>query len=134
MQGQPSLEGEWSGTIPFNNIEAIHTTMLPTGKVMFWQTWTDGTALWDPVTGEFSAMASPSVNIFCSGHAWLPDGKLLVVGGHSARVYRCPLEVETEAQPHRARGLYRRYSAERLAADVLFDYDGAKHWTTPSSR
>ena len=82
LHAQPSVEGQWSGTIPFNNIEAIHTTLLPTGKVMFWQTWTDSPALWDPSTGLFSDVTSPSINIFCSGHAWLPDGRLLVVGGH----------------------------------------------------
>lgn len=84
VYAQPSVEGQWSGTIPFNNIEAIHTTLLPTGKVMFWQTWTSSTTLWDPVTGQFSDMTSPSINIFCSAHAWLPDGRLLVVGGHIA--------------------------------------------------
>ena len=29
----------------------------------------------------------PSHNIFCSGHAWLPDGRLLVVGGQITATY-----------------------------------------------
>ena len=40
--------------------------------------------LWDPVTGQFdlpSPPPTPKHNIFCSGHAFLPDGRLLVAGG-----------------------------------------------------
>ena len=56
--------------------------MLPTGKVMFWQYDASSTGLWDPVTEQFSAADLPLHNPFCSGHAWLPDGRLLVAGGH----------------------------------------------------
>jgi hypothetical protein len=65
-------------------VEAIHTTLLPTGKVMFWQSWNTSTGLWDPATNQFSTPQHPpsAHNIFCSGHAWLPDGRLLVAGGH----------------------------------------------------
>ncbi len=40
-------------------------------------------ALWDIASGEVRErpMAEPH-NLFCSGHAHLPDGNLLVVGGH----------------------------------------------------
>ena len=65
-------------------IEAIHATMLPTGKVMVWQSWTQSVGLWDPETEQFSQPSLPDINIFCSSHAWLPDGRLMVVGGHIA--------------------------------------------------
>jgi hypothetical protein len=40
--------------------------------------------VWDPATGIFSVAGNaPSHNIFCAGHAWLPDGRLLVVGGQT---------------------------------------------------
>ncbi|MEM7624597.1 MAG: galactose oxidase-like domain-containing protein [Planctomycetota bacterium] len=82
LAAQPASEiGSWSGVVDWP-IEAIHSVMLPTGKVMVWQTWTDSIALWDPADGSFTDAANPNVNIFCSGHAWLPDGRLLVVGGH----------------------------------------------------
>jgi len=55
---------------------------LPTGKVLFWQTWTESTGLWDPVSNQFSTADVPLHNPFCAGHAWLADGRLLVVGGH----------------------------------------------------
>ena len=36
--------------------------------------------LWDPATGEFQKVPTPS-DMFCGGHAFLPDGKLLIAGG-----------------------------------------------------
>ncbi len=79
---QPASQvGDWTGVINWP-IEAIHATLLPTGKVMVWQTWTDSIALWDPATQQFTDAANPNVNIFCAGHAWLPDGRLMVIGGH----------------------------------------------------
>ncbi len=81
LHAQPSVEGEWSNTIPYNNLEAIHSTLLPTGKVLSWGFGGRNTSLWDPVDGEFTAVPRPAVDIFCAGHAWLPDGRLLVVGG-----------------------------------------------------
>jgi hypothetical protein len=48
--------------------------------------------LWDPATGQATATPQPTLtgpagtnaNLFCSGHAFLPDGRLLVAGGHLA--------------------------------------------------
>jgi len=79
LRAQPSIEGEWTEVIDWN-LEAIHTIMLPTGKTLVWQFGTSA-QLWDPVTELFSAVPTPDYNIFCAGHAWLPDGRLLVVGG-----------------------------------------------------
>ena len=47
-------------------------------------TWRESVGLWDPETGAFSAAAIPSYNAFCSGHAFLADGRLMVAGGHIA--------------------------------------------------
>ncbi|MGH3767794.1 MAG: galactose oxidase-like domain-containing protein [Pseudonocardiaceae bacterium] len=44
--------------------------------------------IWDPSTGESTPTPQPKradgtgINLFCAGHAFLPDGRLLVVGGH----------------------------------------------------
>lgn len=85
-QAQPAVDGQWTNVFSWGGgggIEAIHTFMLPTGKVMFWSTWRESVGLWDPVTNGFSTAANlPAFNVFCSGHAWLPDGRLLVAGGH----------------------------------------------------
>ena len=37
--------------------------------------------VWDPSTGAFTAVPV-GTNIFCAGHVFLPDGRLLVAGGH----------------------------------------------------
>ena len=85
-QADPALLGQWTEVQSWP-IEAIHVVMLPTGKVLFWQSWRESIGLWDPDTGAFSAAGLTlggvnGFNPFCSGHAWLPDGRLLVAGGH----------------------------------------------------
>lgn len=47
--------------------------------------------LWNPTNGEMTPTPQPTLNdgrtnanLFCSGHAFLPDGRLLVAGGHLA--------------------------------------------------
>jgi hypothetical protein len=85
LYAQPSVQGQWTGVFSWGTaggVEAIHMAMLPTGKVMFWQYSASSVGLWDPVTQQFSAAALPGHNPFCSGHAWLADGRLLVAGGH----------------------------------------------------
>src|SRR3989442_863864 len=37
--------------------------------------------IWDRATGAFTAVPSPSL-LFCAGHDFLSDGRLLVAGGH----------------------------------------------------
>jgi hypothetical protein len=51
---------------------------------MWWPGFTigDNPTLWDPSTGTNTPLAKAGANIFCSGHAFLPDGTLLVAGGH----------------------------------------------------
>jgi galactose oxidase len=47
--------------------------------------------LWNPANGEMTQTPQPTLNdgttnanLFCSGHEFLPDGRLLVAGGHLA--------------------------------------------------
>ena len=47
--------------------------------------------LWNPANGDMTPTPQPTLadgktnaNLFCSGHAFLPDGRLLVAGGHLA--------------------------------------------------
>lgn len=65
----------------------MHAAMLHTGKVLLIPS-NERTVLWDPsapadmsieiVEGSVSGLTA---NLFCSGHSFLPDGRLLVVGG-----------------------------------------------------
>jgi galactose oxidase len=89
--------GRWDPVFELPNV-AIHTSVLPNGKVLFWGRRDQLTGsmheqectpyVWDPRTGELTPTPRPTrvdgtkVNLFCSGHAFLPDGRLLVAGGH----------------------------------------------------
>jgi hypothetical protein len=101
----PKVAGQWSDVFKMKNVP-IHAHLLPTGKVLYWGRRTEvgslvfdtlndhhcETYLWDPnapdVENSVQTSNSPTlkggegVNLFCSGHAFLPDGRLLVIGGH----------------------------------------------------
>ena len=76
-----ALIGQWASPIAWPNV-AIHAHLLPTGKVMTYGRMNDTPTLWDPATGSFTTLTEPA-DLFCSGHSLLPDGRLLVTGGHS---------------------------------------------------
>jgi galactose oxidase len=96
-QAPPSQLGQWSPLplIPLGNV-TVHTHLLPTGKVLFWPRHEPNETrnpdperttprLWDPATLKVTLLPSPVLgkhNLFCSGHAFLPDGQLFVAGGH----------------------------------------------------
>jgi hypothetical protein len=79
---QPDVAGEWAPVMSWP-VVAIHVTTLPNGKVLVWPR--DGGAqarVWDPATSSFVQTPLSTMNLFCAGHAFLPDGKLMVTGGH----------------------------------------------------
>lgn len=94
---RPARDGRWGPVFGLPNV-AIHTSLLPDGKVLFWGRRDDpggsmnehaGTPyVWDPDDRTSVAAPQPrradgtTVNLFCAGHAYLPDGRLLVAGGH----------------------------------------------------
>jgi hypothetical protein len=95
-QGPWSI-GAWSAPLDLGFGKcAIHAHLLPNGKVLFWgrdkqwngSGWIDvvghcQTYVWDPSSGNILASpANSTTNLFCSGHSFLPDGRLLVAGGH----------------------------------------------------
>ncbi|QEU91751.1 kelch motif-containing protein [Streptomyces kanamyceticus] len=81
---------------------AIHAALLHTGKVLIvagsgneQKKFDEGsfdTILWDPKNDTFKKIDTPE-DFFCSGHAQLPDGRLLVAGG-TARYELLDGEVE----------------------------------------
>jgi Galactose oxidase-like, Early set domain len=77
-----AVGGVWASPIDWPHV-AIHAHLLPDGKVMTFGRMATGTpTLWNPETGAFTSLSGPA-DFFCSGHALLPDGRLIVNGGHS---------------------------------------------------
>ena len=89
--------GAWEPVIRLRNVP-VHAHLLANGMVLFWGRRADlaggmdqhvcDVYVLDPATAEARKTNSPtmpdgsSVNLFCSGHAFLPDGRLFVAGGH----------------------------------------------------
>jgi hypothetical protein len=92
------LVGHWSEVIPAQ-VLPIHLHLLPTGQVMYWDrhdenrhnpdappasrlSWDGNPRLWDPLSELITRTATITYDLFCAGHAFLTDGRLLVAGGH----------------------------------------------------
>ena len=70
--------------------QAVHAALLHTGKVLLvagsgnnaqdFEAGSFTTIVWDPVTGDTKEVPTPE-DLFCSGHAYLPNGNLLIAGG-----------------------------------------------------
>jgi len=82
--------GVWNVNASPSPVRAIHVAVLRTGKVLLvagsgnefyrFEAGDFQTSLWDPATNNFSPVTTPW-DAFCSGHAFLGDGRLLVAGG-----------------------------------------------------
>jgi hypothetical protein len=77
----PATHGQWSSPFSWPLI-GLHAALLRTGEVISWEfDGAGGPYLWNPVTNQFTSVSQGS-NLFCAGHSILPDGRLLVAGGH----------------------------------------------------
>ena len=106
--GAPDDIGQWTSA-PFAIPNyAIHSAVLPTGKVLFWgyppisggaRPNEGRAALWDPAKGtgpgSLRSIPPPQIDvdgdgdtepapIYCSGQSFLPNGALLATGGNLA--------------------------------------------------
>ncbi|MFJ9694116.1 galactose oxidase-like domain-containing protein [Kitasatospora sp. NPDC101183] len=71
-------------------VNAVHATLLHTGKVLIvagsgndekqFDAGTFKSLLWDPAKNTYKLIPTPA-DMFCGGHASLPDGRVLVAGG-----------------------------------------------------
>jgi hypothetical protein len=79
----PAQVGSWTPARSWPS--ATHTHLLPTGVAMFFGEFESGDSsyLWDPTTDGLTPLPKAGFNIFCAGHSFLADGKLLVAGGHT---------------------------------------------------
>jgi hypothetical protein len=86
----PAVFGSWQRTSYNLPMRAIHATLLRTGKVLLlagsgnqssaFQAGSFKAGLLDPATGAYKAINVP-YDMFCAGHAQLPNGNILIVGG-----------------------------------------------------
>lgn len=85
MDTNPAMVGQWVERRDMPAV-AIHMHLLPNGKVLFWQaddiSLISQSRVWDIETNSFTTITNSNTNVFCSGHSFLPDGRLLVAGGH----------------------------------------------------
>ena len=99
---RPNVVGEWSGVYDWP-VLAVHATLLPNGKVLAWDATPDDfdpnggippnphaptasnttrATVWDPATNtHLSVNPDTQSDIFCAGHAFLPDGRLFIASG-----------------------------------------------------
>jgi Domain of unknown function (DUF1929)/Bacterial Ig domain/Glyoxal oxidase N-terminus/Carboxypeptidase regulatory-like domain/SdrD B-like domain/Kelch motif len=73
-----SVVGSWSSPISTPAV-AVDLILLQNNRVLFYQDGTTPT-VWNYVTNTFTNIPE-SADIFCSGHALMSDGRILVVGG-----------------------------------------------------
>lgn len=95
----PPVIGEWSPVYAWPDV-AIHLHLLPDGRVLTYSD--DDVPFLKDRNADFSKayvveipagmppgavtyVPNNVTNLFCSGHAFLPDGRLLVTGGHAGQ-------------------------------------------------
>jgi galactose oxidase-like protein len=88
-----AAKGQWGPVISWAangaDIVPLHIHLLPTGKVLAWGkfghpwVWTPPADGSPAGSGSFREVPIDTM-LFCGGHAFLPDGRLLVSGGHLA--------------------------------------------------
>lgn len=81
-------EGKWGAVVNWD-IVPLHMSLMPNGKIVAWgKTEISDTMgmprVWDPASGPPSAapMLTTDSMLFCAGHTVMPDGRLMVAGGH----------------------------------------------------
>jgi len=77
----PEEVGRWSPLIANPRI-GVNAALLPTGEVLFFGVRPEPlSSRFDPVTHAVTDVPPPQWSPSCTGHVFLPDGRLLVTGG-----------------------------------------------------
>jgi hypothetical protein len=83
LTSDPAQIGQWSQPMDVG-VVAVNMILLHNGKIlMYGGQGASGKAatVFDPATGNTTPVPNNFTNLFCSGHAALADGRVLVVGG-----------------------------------------------------
>ena len=81
--GGANVTGQWAAPITWP-IVSIHAMLTHTGKILTTQGDFSGGGtqyLWDPTNGTNISVPNAASDIWCSGQAVLPDGRIIVIGG-----------------------------------------------------
>ncbi|WP_239346196.1 galactose oxidase-like domain-containing protein [Frankia sp. CiP3] len=107
--------GRWD-VVADSGTRSIHAAMLHTGKVLLMagsgndQGSFDAkkfrTVLWDPIANTFTDVHTPW-DVFCAGHAFLPNGDLLIAGG--TKKYELLAPASPDGKKHEYQGLKDSY-------------------------
>src|SRR3954470_22651530 len=94
LTGAPQDEGQWGPVVDWP-VVGVHVALLPNGKVLAYDSVGDNATetypvhdhtratVWDPATGtQTPAWVETGHNVFCSGLAHLPDGRVYLAGGN----------------------------------------------------
>lgn len=130
-----STIGRWTGPVELGLV-AVKMIQLYTGKILMYRGEDAGgssAVVWNPTTNTTKPVPL-NTNIFCSGHAQLADGRILVVGGHDtangilgsaqASIFDPATETWTSAPPMAQRRWYP--SATTLPDGRVLVTSGAK--------
>ncbi|GAA3192177.1 galactose oxidase early set domain-containing protein [Actinocorallia longicatena] len=90
-KGALCATGSWTVQQASDEVRAMHAVVLPgSGKVLLiagsgnsdrnFKAGKFTSQIYDPKTGAFKVINTPS-DMFCAGHAHLPDGRILIMGG-----------------------------------------------------
>lgn len=87
VAGDPrATNGEWAASFAWPTV-AIHAALMPNGEVLSWggESFNGGASanVWNSTTNTFTPTPMSPLDPFCAGQSFLPDGRLLVSGGHS---------------------------------------------------
>lgn len=94
LQAGANIIGQWHPTLFTLDTVPVHISLLRDERLLYWgrdknpvDQWDKAgsclTYTWNPITNAKSTIPNNTTNLFCSGHSFLPDGRLLVTGGHS---------------------------------------------------
>src|SRR5262245_13764207 len=80
----PDQVGSWSPLLDWPIVSA-HSILMPTGTLLEMDGWVapNPSYVFDPASAALTSVVNPfGLDIFCSGHTTLADGRAVIVGGH----------------------------------------------------